>query len=91
MTIMSKMRKTFATNCVLQGIDVATLMKSLGHTDSTITLEYYAEAQIDMQIEADRKMREGFHMPSSVQSSTTETISAEQRIPCDGPSAAQFA
>ena len=54
-----KMRKTYATNCVHQGIDMATLMKNMGHTDSKVTLEYYAEDQMDMQIEADRKMREG--------------------------------
>ena len=33
-------------------------MALLGHNDPKVTLQYYVEAQLDMKLEADRKMRE---------------------------------
>ncbi len=50
------LRHTFATNCVMAGVDVKTLSEILGHSNVTITLNTYVHPSFEMKLKQIEKI-----------------------------------
>lgn len=51
------LRHTFATNCVVCGVDVKTLSEVLGHSNTSITLNTYVHSSMDLKKQQMNKLK----------------------------------
>jgi integrase len=73
------LRHTAGSLMLRQGIDIATIAKTLGHKDPSMTLRRYSHVLDDMREDAARKMDEGLGFESRVGTFSVRSLRLEAK------------